>query len=788
MTDIAHCSRCGCELPAETPDELCPACLLQAALEGDLSDGDGANGENSDPRLAVTTPQGGGFVPPDAEELAPLFPQLEVLKLLGHGGMGAVYQARQKKLDRLVALKIIRPEGAADPAFAERFMREARTLARLNHPGIVAIHDFGEVETAGPTDGRQYYFVMEYVDGANLRQLMENGELNAEQAFAIVPQICDALQFAHDEGVVHRDIKPENVLVDTKGRVKIADFGLAKLATRSPEDFTLTATHQVMGTPRYMAPEQMAGSNSVDHRADIYSLGVVLYEMLTGEVPMGQFAPPSHKASVDARLDNVVMRALASEPERRFQKASELRSDVDRISSGAWKPRPAQPAGGPQRTGVSTIMERELIGAWRWVAGENEPSRQTTQSYPTSFALALTIAGILMLLVPWCDVTLLVTDDDHQSELEQTNEVVAAVVDERVNVASASMLTMPSPRPERRRSSEPLIQQASLSLLAQDAGSSLLEPPVHVMPGAQFTFRGFDLIPGAVAGANFAMMTLLILMFPTRSRRSLWWNLTLSLFAAGALATTITFTSDIGYARLRVSVDPQLISSSPGSNSAELEASPLRLAYWQDGSSRSMGERHRQGRVDVYLKSLKHSVVYRGGFYGSLGLSLAVLILGATGVRNSIADRQGARPIDSLASTDHRSADPTIDSKTLSRLRAEVRLDVSGPSLMLLSVGILSTIGHGIAFAVCISQPFEEENAALALPGIVIGIAMILAGLNLRNLASRGWVQVGAIAGLLPLNAAWILTSIAGIWAINTLQKPHVREAFLQAEQHRIDG
>ena len=274
--------------------------------------------------------------------LAAHFPQLEILELLGHGGMGAVYKARQPKLDRLVALKILRPESADDPAFAERFNREARTLARLSHPHIVAVYDFGEVSLSGmprPGTGPRtlYYFLMEYVDGANLRQLLQTGELTPQQALAIVPQICEALQFAHDEGVVHRDIKPENILLDKRGRVKIADFGLAKLAAGSPEEFTLTGTHQVMGTPRYMAPEQMEGSHAVDHRADIYSLGVVFYEMLTGEVPMGRFEPPSKKVEIDVRLDEVVLRTLAREPERRYQQASDVKTDVESISS---TPRP----------------------------------------------------------------------------------------------------------------------------------------------------------------------------------------------------------------------------------------------------------------------------------------------------------------------------------------------------------------------------------------------------------------------------------------------------------------
>jgi serine/threonine protein kinase len=182
--------------------------------------------------------------------MAELFPQLEIIELLGHGGMGAVYKARQPALDRFVALKILGPHGASETDFASRFTREARALARLSHPSIVGVHEFGEA-------GGLHYFIMEYVDGANLRQLQKAGQLAPREALQIVPQICDALQYAHDEGVVHRDIKPENVLIDRKRRVKIADFGLAKILGLSPDVARLTGEGHVMGTPHYMAPEQL---------------------------------------------------------------------------------------------------------------------------------------------------------------------------------------------------------------------------------------------------------------------------------------------------------------------------------------------------------------------------------------------------------------------------------------------------------------------------------------------------------------------------------------------------
>lgn len=346
MTDSNRCPTCGCELPPESG--LCPECLLRQGLAENDSLAVELGDNVDDSGLPVTTPPA-AFDPPAVEKLASLFPGLEIVRLLGHGGMGAVYQARQTKLDRLVALKIIRPESAGDPAFAERFLREARTLAKLSHPSIVGIHDFGEVEATGQSEENStatlYYFVMEYVDGANLRQLIEAGELAPETAIGIVPQVCEALQFAHNQGVVHRDIKPENILVDSRGQVKIADFGLARLTDSSRRDQTLTATHQVMGTPRYMAPEQMEGSHDVDHRADIYSLGVVFYEMLTGQVPAGHFDPPSKKVQIDVRLDEVVLRSLAREPERRYQQVSEVKTDVELISQTASRSGSGAPGG-----------------------------------------------------------------------------------------------------------------------------------------------------------------------------------------------------------------------------------------------------------------------------------------------------------------------------------------------------------------------------------------------------------------------------------------------------------
>ncbi|MEP6670352.1 MAG: protein kinase [Chthoniobacter sp.] len=263
--------------------------------------------------------------PLSPEELAPHFPQLEILECLGRGGMGVVYKARQKSLNRLVALKLLAPERASDGEFAQRFTHEAHALAALNHPHIVTVYDFGRA-------GGFYFLLMEFVDGVNLRQAMSANRFTPEQALAVVPPICEALQYAHEHGIVHRDIKPENLLLDKEGRVKIADFGIAKML--GEDSSTGVAESQPAGTPQYMAPEQKKHQRT-DHRADIYSLGVVLYEMLTGELPADKLQPPSSRIrgmTIDVRLDEIVLRALEKTPELRYQTAGEFRTQVETVA------------------------------------------------------------------------------------------------------------------------------------------------------------------------------------------------------------------------------------------------------------------------------------------------------------------------------------------------------------------------------------------------------------------------------------------------------------------------
>lgn len=334
MPLLHRCPECSAEIPDQSPAGQCPLCLLQAGF---------ASEDDVDPQVETKSSSApvARFEPLAAEQISPLFPELEILELLGRGGMGAVYKARQRDLDRLIAVKVLPREFDRDPDFAERFIREARAMARVSHPNIVAIHDFGQ------RDG-QFFLLMEYIDGVNLRQAMQARQLSPEEALAIVPQICDALQYAHDEGIIHRDIKPENILLDGKGRVKIADFGLAKIRTTEDDASQITRTNQVMGTPSYMAPEQWKPTISVDHRADIYSLGVVFYELLTGELPIGRFPVPSESVEVDVRLDDVVLKALEKDPQRRYQHASQVKEDITDTASPEFPATDQTPSSEPQ--------------------------------------------------------------------------------------------------------------------------------------------------------------------------------------------------------------------------------------------------------------------------------------------------------------------------------------------------------------------------------------------------------------------------------------------------------
>lgn len=386
------CSRCQAEVPAGFPDGLCPHCLMTDAV---AVGGEGLAQGKASPERRFT-----------ATSLQRRFPDLEIIRLLGRGGMGVVFLARQKKLDRQVALKVLTPPAGRNESFALRFEQEARLLAKLQHPNIVSLIDSGEIDRSAEGEPPLYYLLMEYVDGESLDRTIQRDRLDSEQATAFAIQVCEALSHAHRKGVTHRDIKPANLLIDRQDHLQVADFGLAILAedAQAPLSTALTATGSSLGTPLYMAPENWNDPGAVDHRADLYSLGVVFYEMLTGDRPGGVFAPPSKEVgdAIDARIDPIVMKALAKKPSDRYQDADSLRKDLTGI---------LEPPGLLSRSKLlfGSLAVGALMGLLTLVAlfppwGKQDPKPAPSPALPSSGAPANDPASTATALLPIPDL------------------------------------------------------------------------------------------------------------------------------------------------------------------------------------------------------------------------------------------------------------------------------------------------------------------------------------------------------------------------------------------------
>jgi len=370
MNDVTKCPRCGAEQPVGSTGGVWST-LRGGVLQATQTD---IPGEST-----------GGFTPPTVEEFG---------RQVSPTGNSGVTGSRRDGRGVPGAPEGTGPLGGAQDSpsghrpgrgVCRAFHPRARALAKLNHPGIVTIYDFGRA------DGL-YFFLMEFVDGMNCASCCIGNASRRAKALAIVPQICDALQYAHDQGIVHRDIKPENLLIDRRGRVKVADFGLAKLIGAEPdpaapanptaESAALTEAGKIMGTPHYMSPEQVEHPGEVDHRADIYALGVVFYQMLTGELPEPQLQPPSRKVQIDVRLDEVVLRALEKQPDRRYQQASTMKLQVETIAQGPAAPGPSL------ATRLNQGVDYKTWSACPcgWPGGQNEGLPEKPRSQPTTAA------------------------------------------------------------------------------------------------------------------------------------------------------------------------------------------------------------------------------------------------------------------------------------------------------------------------------------------------------------------------------------------------------------------
>lgn len=343
------CSRCGAGLPPDAPQGFCPRCLYRIGFD-DLFESrlDGANTSHDEPSERAATP--------DLLKVRQ-FGDYELVEEIGHGGMGVVYKARQKTLDRLVALKLLLFGAHAPPESIKRFRAEAVATAALQHPNIVAIHEVGFSQG-------QHFIAMDYVEGQSLLVLIRGGPLPARRAAAYVKAVAEAIHFAHERGILHRDLKPANVLVDANDQPRVTDFGLAK---RLEDDSNLTITGQVLGSPNYMPPEQATGKRGgLSRRTDVYALGAILYHALTGRPPFAgeglaetvqlvlradPVSPRVLQPSVPRDLETVCLKCLEKEPARRYATARLLAEELGRFLEA--KPVLARPVG-------------QLAKAWRW--------------------------------------------------------------------------------------------------------------------------------------------------------------------------------------------------------------------------------------------------------------------------------------------------------------------------------------------------------------------------------------------------------------------------------------
>ena len=813
MAEPGICPQCETRLPADAPHGVCPKCMLGLGL----SDSPDLLGAAALP----TQDTGGRFAAPTTESLKPHFPQLEILELLGQGGMGTVYKARQTMLDRTVALKILPPEVGSDPAFAERFTREAQALAKLAHPNIVMVFDFGE-------SNGYYYFVMEYVDGINLRQSLQLGHVSAEEALAIIPQICDALQYAHDEGIVHRDIKPENVLLDRRGRVKIADFGLAKLVGATQSGLSLTGTQQVMGTPHYMAPEQMERPASVDHRADIYSLGVVFYELLTGELPLGRFAPPSKKSEATAELDKVVLRTLEKEPELRYQRASELKTAVETL--------PPEPTGGPQR--VPPVIDApkirvpfsigDVYGGFAKAEGilRFDGEQLLFQFRVKDEFVGVVSSGIKNINVPVADI---LTVELRSGWFSYTLEIFTDHLD--------SLHEIPRSEPTRAKLQIAKRDVTVANQLVHEVNRTLGRPtpdrPVaaaHPLPFAEALWSEADLSEAKreVRAPGNGLLTLGIL---NCIAPFLLLALIIPVWTLQTSTPGQAHPAELPLPNIRVERIEDSRSTPGQAHTVDIPSPSIRIEGREGSPHKRVIVQHatdhafpmptemrapmsffmiiivvaslatmlplaiimilggvRMKQLDGYGLSVFASVAAILPFHPLFlfGIPVGIWSLVVLGRRRTkMAFRQNGRMADrqlyEQQSPAKEDAGPTAKPVT-SALEQDVLSRVRGPAIGLIVAGALNTIVLLVLLASVGFGPVGMlERLILAIPCLV-GLVQLRCGIAMYGARSYGMSMAGAVASILPLSATWLFGAAFGVWAIVVLQRPDVKELYAERE------
>jgi serine/threonine-protein kinase len=450
---------------------------------------------------------------PDREQVV-LNERYELERRVGRGGMAEVFLARDRLLDRPVAIKILFPEFATDPSFVARFRREAQSAANLNHPNIVAVYDWGK-------ERGTYYIVMEYVDGRTVSDILRADRTIApDRAAGIAADVAGALDFAHRNGVVHRDVKPGNVLITTPGEVKVADFGIARAMAANSEE-NLTQTGSVMGTATYFSPEQALG-RPVDPRSDLYSLGVVLYEMSAGKPPfqadspvataykhVQEPLPPLRDAVPDVPegYEAITVKALAKEADQRYQAAGELRADLLRFRGGnpvgaagvLAPPLPRPPTAATNAATAAVLRSADATSVTPAVDPDDGPKRRTGWFFVATAVLLAVLAGLLYL---FADLVGVFDDDAEQvGPVDQVEEVAQVAVVEVVGQEEAAAIAALTDQgfevaePTREPSSQPegrVIGQDPAAGTEVDEGSTVA---ITVSTGPEDAF-----LPNVIGG------------------------------------------------------------------------------------------------------------------------------------------------------------------------------------------------------------------------------------------------------------------------------------------------
>jgi serine/threonine-protein kinase len=405
----------------------------------------------------------------------------ELGEILGFGGMSEVHLARDTRLHRDVAVKVLRADLARDPSFYLRFRREAQNAAALNHPAIVAVYDTGEAETAtGPLP----YIVMEYVDGVTLRDIVHNdGPMPIKRAIEVIADACQALNFSHQHGIIHRDVKPANIMISKSGAVKVMDFGIARALADS---HSVTQTAAVIGTAQYLSPEQAKG-DSVDARSDVYALGCVLYEILTGDPPFvgdspvavayqhvreDPVPPSARNPELSPELDAVVLKALAKNPDNRYQSAAEMRADLVRVHSGERPEAPRVFTDAERTSFLTAPVSRGHDATDQLPRSQShyvEPPKEERTGSVTRWVVAVAVLAVLTVLV-----TLAINFFGGDTREVQVPDVTGQMADDAIVVLqNAGFRTRTNNQPDNEVEPEHVISTDPAATTSVAAGDEI---------------------------------------------------------------------------------------------------------------------------------------------------------------------------------------------------------------------------------------------------------------------------------------------------------------------------